>query len=120
MDQHVSQMIKIFPSYYIVISASSTVIPFIVELISLLLFLFLYSSQNWKNLDVGNDKNVPKAAVSVPEADQLIAPGTPIQFDIVLPATEFLDQNRGGRYMQGWLSRGVGVSYLPASSRPVM
>lgn len=54
-------------------------------------------SQNWKNLDVGNDKNVPKAAVSVPEADQLIAPGTPIQFDIVLPATEFLDQNRGGR-----------------------
>ncbi|KAJ8269798.1 hypothetical protein COCON_G00124050, partial [Conger conger] len=30
----------------------------------------------------------------LPEA--LIAPGTPIQFDIVLPATEFLDQNRAG------------------------
>uniref|UniRef100_A0A8C5RUD4 Adaptor protein, phosphotyrosine interacting with PH domain and leucine zipper 2 n=1 Tax=Laticauda laticaudata TaxID=8630 RepID=A0A8C5RUD4_LATLA len=29
---------------------------------------------------------------------ELIAPGTPIQFDIVLPATEFLDQHRGGRY----------------------
>uniref|UniRef100_A0A8C5RV42 Adaptor protein, phosphotyrosine interacting with PH domain and leucine zipper 2 n=1 Tax=Laticauda laticaudata TaxID=8630 RepID=A0A8C5RV42_LATLA len=28
---------------------------------------------------------------------ELIAPGTPIQFDIVLPATEFLDQHRGGR-----------------------
>uniref|UniRef100_A0A8C6XUR0 Adaptor protein, phosphotyrosine interacting with PH domain and leucine zipper 2 n=1 Tax=Naja naja TaxID=35670 RepID=A0A8C6XUR0_NAJNA len=28
---------------------------------------------------------------------ELIAPGTPIQFDIMLPATEFLDQHRGGR-----------------------
>lgn len=45
-----------------------------------------------------NDKIVPKATVIIPEAEQLIAPGTPIQFDIVLPATEFLDQNRGGRY----------------------
>lgn len=44
-----------------------------------------------------NDKIVPKAAVSAPEAEELIAPGTPIQFDIVLPATEFLDQNRGSR-----------------------
>ncbi|KAM9310954.1 DCC-interacting protein 13-beta [Gastrophryne carolinensis] len=32
-----------------------------------------------------------------PEPEQLIAPGTPIQFDIVLPATEFQDQNRGNR-----------------------
>lgn len=32
------------------------------------------------------------------EPEQLIAPGTPIQFDIVLPATEFQDQNRGNRY----------------------
>uniref|UniRef100_A0A6I8QNP9 DCC-interacting protein 13-beta n=1 Tax=Xenopus tropicalis TaxID=8364 RepID=A0A6I8QNP9_XENTR len=31
------------------------------------------------------------------EPEQLIAPGTPIQFDIVLPATEFQDQNRGSR-----------------------
>ncbi|XP_012500185.1 PREDICTED: DCC-interacting protein 13-beta [Propithecus coquereli] len=54
-------------------------------------------SQNLKNSEVENDKTVPKAAVSVPEAEQLIAPGTPIQFDIVLPATEFLDQNRGSR-----------------------
>ena len=45
-----------------------------------------------------NDDIVPKATVSVPEPEELIAPGTPIQFDIVLPATEFLDQNRGSRY----------------------
>ncbi|KAM4748216.1 DCC-interacting protein 13-beta isoform 1-T1 [Rhinophrynus dorsalis] len=32
-----------------------------------------------------------------PEPVQLIAPGTPIQFDIVLPATEFQDQNRSSR-----------------------
>ncbi|CAL8359235.1 unnamed protein product [Lota lota] len=32
------------------------------------------------------------------EPEDLIAPGTPIQFDIVLPASEFQDQNRtGGR-----------------------
>ncbi|XP_053319492.1 DCC-interacting protein 13-beta [Spea bombifrons] len=31
------------------------------------------------------------------EPELLIAPGTPIQFDIVLPATEFQDQNRSGR-----------------------
>ncbi|KAM8973406.1 DCC-interacting protein 13-beta [Pelodytes ibericus] len=31
------------------------------------------------------------------EPAQLIAPGTPIQFDIVLPATEFQDQNRSSR-----------------------
>ncbi|XP_061139747.1 DCC-interacting protein 13-beta [Syngnathus typhle] len=29
-----------------------------------------------------------------PEPEDLIAPGTPIQFDIVLPASEFLEQNR--------------------------
>lgn len=46
-----------------------------------------------------NDKIVPTAPVSIPEAEELIAPGTPIQFDIVLPATEFLDQNRGSRYV---------------------
>lgn len=55
------------------------------------------SSQNIKNSDTGNDKIVPKATASIPETEQLIAPGTPIQFDIVLPATEFLDQNRGSR-----------------------
>ncbi|KAG8439405.1 hypothetical protein GDO86_005570 [Hymenochirus boettgeri] len=32
-----------------------------------------------------------------PEVQELIAPGTPIQFDIVLPATEFQDQNRSSR-----------------------
>lgn len=58
----------------------------------------LNSSQNLENSEVKNDNTVPKAAVSVPEAEELIAPGTPIQFDIVLPATEFLDQNRGSRY----------------------
>ncbi|XP_067091383.1 DCC-interacting protein 13-beta [Osmerus mordax] len=30
------------------------------------------------------------------EPEDLIAPGTPIQFDIMLPASEFLDQNRAG------------------------
>ncbi|KAF7701799.1 DCC-interacting protein 13-beta [Silurus meridionalis] len=37
-----------------------------------------------------------KKAPAVPEAEDLIVPGTPIQFDIVLPASEFLDQNRAG------------------------
>ncbi|XP_036314436.1 DCC-interacting protein 13-beta isoform X6 [Pipistrellus kuhlii] len=54
-------------------------------------------SPNLENSEVKNDNTVPKATVSVPEAEELIAPGTPIQFDIVLPATEFLDQNRGSR-----------------------
>lgn len=57
-----------------------------------------YRSQNLRNVELENDKIVPKAAVPGPDADELIAPGTPIQFDIVLPATEFLDQNRGSRY----------------------
>ncbi|XP_076588456.1 DCC-interacting protein 13-beta [Chaetodon auriga] len=30
------------------------------------------------------------------ESEDLIAPGTPIQFDIMLPASEFQDQNRAG------------------------
>lgn len=60
-------------------------------------FSFLYFSQNIKNSDTGYVKIVPKAAASIPETEELIAPGTPIQFDIVLPATEFLDQNRGSR-----------------------
>ncbi|XP_036108408.1 DCC-interacting protein 13-beta isoform X1 [Molossus molossus] len=54
-------------------------------------------SQNLKTSEMENDKTVPKATVTVPEAEELIAPGTPIQFDIVLPASEFLDQNRGSR-----------------------
>ncbi|XP_010373654.1 DCC-interacting protein 13-beta isoform X2 [Rhinopithecus roxellana] len=56
-------------------------------------------SQNLKNSEMENenDKIVPKATASLPKAEELIAPGTPIQFDIVLPATEFLDQNRGSR-----------------------
>uniref|UniRef100_A0A8C7VLN0 PH domain-containing protein n=1 Tax=Oncorhynchus mykiss TaxID=8022 RepID=A0A8C7VLN0_ONCMY len=31
-----------------------------------------------------------------PEPEDLIVPGTPIQFDIMLPASEFQDQNRAG------------------------
>lgn len=58
----------------------------------------LYRSQHLRNVELENDKMVPTAAVPVPDADELIAPGTPIQFDIVLPASEFLDQNRGSRY----------------------
>ncbi|XP_057613665.1 DCC-interacting protein 13-beta isoform X3 [Chionomys nivalis] len=55
------------------------------------------ASQNMKNSDTENDKTVPQAAGSPPDTEELIAPGTPIQFDIVLPASEFLDQNRGSR-----------------------
>uniref|UniRef100_A0A3B5BLM9 DCC-interacting protein 13-beta n=1 Tax=Stegastes partitus TaxID=144197 RepID=A0A3B5BLM9_9TELE len=33
---------------------------------------------------------------AAPEPEDLIAPGTPIQFDIMLPASEFQDQNRAG------------------------
>uniref|UniRef100_A0A8P4KFZ7 DCC-interacting protein 13-beta n=1 Tax=Dicentrarchus labrax TaxID=13489 RepID=A0A8P4KFZ7_DICLA len=33
---------------------------------------------------------------ATPEPEDLIAPGTPIQFDIMLPASEFQDQNRAG------------------------
>ncbi|XP_073797717.1 DCC-interacting protein 13-beta isoform X1 [Danio rerio] len=36
-----------------------------------------------------------KSSVSL-EPEDLIVPGTPIQFDIMLPASEFLDQNRAG------------------------
>lgn len=50
-----------------------------------------------KNSDTENDKIVPQAAGSAPDIEELIAPGTPIQFDIVLPASEFLDQNRSSR-----------------------
>lgn len=54
-------------------------------------------SQNSKSSELENDKAASLAVAAVPEAEELIAPGTPIQFDIVLPATEFQDQNRGGR-----------------------
>lgn len=47
-----------------------------------------------------SDKIIPKELSTKPNCTELIAPGTPIQFDMVLPATEFLDQNRGGRYSQ--------------------
>ncbi|XP_077195831.1 DCC-interacting protein 13-beta isoform X2 [Paroedura picta] len=57
----------------------------------------LCPSQDVKNVEVPNDRMVPKEPASVPDSAELIAPGTPIQFDIVLPAMEFLDQNRGGR-----------------------
>ena len=40
---------------------------------------------------------------AAPEPEDLIAPGTPIQFDIMLPASEFQDQNRaGGRWVSDW------------------
>ncbi|XP_006024324.1 DCC-interacting protein 13-beta isoform X1 [Alligator sinensis] len=53
------------------------------------------SRQNVKNME--NDKIIPNEPSNMQDCTQLIAPGTPIQFDIVLPATEFLDQNRGGK-----------------------
>ncbi|XP_073413024.1 DCC-interacting protein 13-beta isoform X2 [Dendrobates tinctorius] len=46
---------------------------------------------------VEQNKSLPEPSSKQPELEQLIAPGTPIQFDIVLPATEFQDQNRGNR-----------------------
>ncbi|XP_062058966.1 DCC-interacting protein 13-beta isoform X1 [Lepus europaeus] len=55
------------------------------------------TSQNPTNSEMESAKLIPKAAVGVTDTEELIAPGTPIQFDIVLPATEFLDQNRGSR-----------------------
>lgn len=55
-------------------------------------------SQDVKNAEIPNDRGVPNEPANVPDSAELIAPGTPIQFDIVLPAMEFLDQNRGGRY----------------------
>ncbi|EOB01292.1 DCC-interacting protein 13-beta, partial [Anas platyrhynchos] len=54
-----------------------------------------HSSQNVRNTE--NDKTTPNESAGAQDSTQLIALGTPIQFDIVLPATEFLDQNRGGR-----------------------
>lgn len=60
--------------------------------------LHFHFSQNVKNME--NNKINPTESASIQDSTQLIAPGTPIQFDIVLPATEFLDQNRGGRYGQ--------------------
>ncbi|KAM3833623.1 DCC-interacting protein 13-beta isoform 3-T3 [Vipera latastei] len=55
------------------------------------------SSQEGKNMDILNDQTVPEESADAVVPTELIAPGTPIQFDIVLPATEFLDQHRGGR-----------------------
>ncbi|XP_015670554.1 DCC-interacting protein 13-beta [Protobothrops mucrosquamatus] len=55
------------------------------------------SSQEGKNMDILNDQTVPEESADALIPTELIAPGTPIQFDIVLPATEFLDQHRGGR-----------------------
>uniref|UniRef100_A0A8D0GCG5 DCC-interacting protein 13-beta n=1 Tax=Sphenodon punctatus TaxID=8508 RepID=A0A8D0GCG5_SPHPU len=54
-------------------------------------------SQEVKNKEVQNDKIISNEPSTTQDATQLIAPGTPIQFDIMLPAMEFLDQNRGGR-----------------------
>ncbi|KAI1239223.1 hypothetical protein IHE44_0012337 [Lamprotornis superbus] len=54
-----------------------------------------HPSQTVKN--TANDKIIPSESAGIQDSTQLIAPGTPIQFDIVLPAMEFLDQNRGGR-----------------------
>ncbi|XP_077121649.1 DCC-interacting protein 13-beta [Ranitomeya variabilis] len=46
---------------------------------------------------VSQNESLPEPSSKQPEPEQLITPGTPIQFDIVLPATEFQDQNRGNR-----------------------
>uniref|UniRef100_A0A665X884 DCC-interacting protein 13-beta n=1 Tax=Echeneis naucrates TaxID=173247 RepID=A0A665X884_ECHNA len=43
-----------------------------------------------------NDFFGSQKTATAPEPEDLIAPGTPIQFDIMLPASEFQDQNRAG------------------------
>ncbi|XP_074864003.1 DCC-interacting protein 13-beta [Carettochelys insculpta] len=53
--------------------------------------------QNVKTMEMESDSVIPKEPSTKHDCRELIAPGTPIQFDMVLPATEFLDQNRGGR-----------------------
>uniref|UniRef100_H2ZSD6 Adaptor protein, phosphotyrosine interacting with PH domain and leucine zipper 2 n=1 Tax=Latimeria chalumnae TaxID=7897 RepID=H2ZSD6_LATCH len=57
-------------------------------------------SNRTKNADLVHTENITQRSLNAPDDVALIEPGTPIQFDIVLPATEFLDQNRagGGRY----------------------
>ncbi|XP_070612357.1 DCC-interacting protein 13-beta isoform X2 [Erythrolamprus reginae] len=54
-------------------------------------------SQDGKCVDIPNDQTSAEESAEALIPTELIAPGTPIQFDIVLPATEFLDQHRGGR-----------------------
>uniref|UniRef100_A0A8C7DYS7 DCC-interacting protein 13-beta n=1 Tax=Oncorhynchus kisutch TaxID=8019 RepID=A0A8C7DYS7_ONCKI len=50
------------------------------------------------NPDRLENKEYMHKTSSAPEPEDLIVPGTPIQFDIMLPASEFQDQNRvGGR-----------------------
>uniref|UniRef100_A0A8C9R4U1 Adaptor protein, phosphotyrosine interacting with PH domain and leucine zipper 2 n=1 Tax=Scleropages formosus TaxID=113540 RepID=A0A8C9R4U1_SCLFO len=57
----------------------------------------------------------PKA----PEPEDLIAPGTPIQFDIMLPASEFLDQNRSdGEWSQVFVVRFLGSMAVRSGHRP--
>uniref|UniRef100_A0A672MBG5 DCC-interacting protein 13-beta-like n=1 Tax=Sinocyclocheilus grahami TaxID=75366 RepID=A0A672MBG5_SINGR len=43
-----------------------------------------------------NPDREPQKPPTTLEPEDLIVPGTPIQFDIALPASEFLDQNRAG------------------------
>lgn len=69
-----------------------------VSMIEFIFFFHFHFSQNVRNTE--NDKTTPNESAGAQDSTQLIALGTPIQFDIVLPATEFLDQNRGGRYGQ--------------------
>uniref|UniRef100_A0A674AEU1 DCC-interacting protein 13-beta n=1 Tax=Salmo trutta TaxID=8032 RepID=A0A674AEU1_SALTR len=55
---------------------------------------------SWKIKSIGMCyfRNSDRKSSSTPEPEDLIVPGTPIQFDIMLPASEFQDQNRvGGR-----------------------
>nr|XP_033808699.1 DCC-interacting protein 13-beta isoform X1 [Geotrypetes seraphini] len=54
-------------------------------------------SHNPKSMEPESTKTIIKEPLDPSDSAQLIAPGTPIQFDIVLPASEFMDYNRGGR-----------------------
>lgn len=58
--------------------------------------MFIFCSSRAKPGGVYVSGSGSEKTGAAPEPDDLIAPGTPIQFDIMLPASEFQDQNRAG------------------------
>ncbi|XP_029457393.1 DCC-interacting protein 13-beta [Rhinatrema bivittatum] len=57
----------------------------------------MYPSHSPKNMEPEIAEAGSRELLDPSDSAQLIAPGTPIQFDILLPASEFLDYNRGSR-----------------------
>lgn len=50
-----------------------------------------------RRMELEKDEKAIREPLDDLDSGQLIVPGTPIQFDIVLPPSEFLDHNRGSR-----------------------